>query len=74
MMNGQRRPDSPSVWRGSASPATPSQTAGCRPPGASARPERWFPSPHAELPWLSGSPEWLFEPPTEPESRINNTF
>lgn len=60
-------PSSPSVWRGSASPAKQSQTVGCHPPGASAQPERWFPSLHGEPLWLSGSPGWPFGPPAEPE-------
>lgn len=56
----------PSGWRGSASPARPSQTAACHPPAAAARPGRWFPWQHAALLWPSGSPAWLSELPAEP--------
>lgn len=59
-------PSSPAGWRDSASPARPSQTAGCPPPGAAARPGRWSPWLLGGPQWLSGSPEWPSGPPAEP--------
>ena len=59
-------PSSPAGWRDSTSPARPSQTAGCPPPGAAARPGRWSPWLLGGPRWLSGSPEWPSGPPAEP--------
>lgn len=67
------RVSSPAAWRGSASPARPSRTAGCPPPGVSVRPGRWSPSLPAGPRWLSGSPGWLSGPPAGPGVQTKNT-
>lgn len=61
----------PSGWRGSASPARPSQTAACHPPAAAARPGRWSPWRREAPRWPSGSPAWLSELPAAPARERN---